>query len=134
MKSLEVFLSDLRRREITLWLDGDRLRYRAPEGGFSSEDLAALRDRKAEVIAFLQTAKQLSSNHQPPLQTVPRESNLPLSFAQQRFWFLYQFEPDSPANNVPVVVRFTGNLKLDILQHSIAEVMRRHEVLRSRFP
>lgn len=134
MKTLESFLSELRQQEVTLWLEGDRLRYRAPEGSLSPEMLAELRDRKAEVIAFLQAAKQLSSTHQPPLQPIPRTGNLPLSFAQQRFWFLYQFEPDSPANNMPVVIRFTGNLSLDLLKRSIAEVVQRHEVLRSRFP
>jgi len=134
MKLLESFLSELRQQEVTLWLEGDRLRYRAPQGGLAPETLAELRDRKAEVMAFLKAAKQLSSQHQLPLQTISRTENLPLSFAQQRFWFLYQFEPDSPANNMPVVVRFTGNLQLDILEQSIAKVVQRHEVLRSRFP
>lgn len=134
MRTLEGFLSELRQRDVTLWLEDDRLRYRAPEGSLAPEELMELRDRKAEIIEFLKAAKQLSSNHQPPLQPVPRGKNLPLSFAQQRFWFLYQFEPDSPANNLPVVVSFTGTLRLDVLKRSVEEVVRRHEVLRSRFP
>jgi thioesterase domain-containing protein/acyl carrier protein len=134
MRPLEEFLSELRRREIILWLDGERLRYRAPENSLDPTDLSELRERKAEIIAFLQAAKQLISDNQLPLHPISREGYLPLSFAQQRFWFLYQFEPDSPANNVPVVVRFTGNLDLDVLNRSITTVARRHEVLRSRFP
>lgn len=134
MKTLDTLLSELRHQDVQLWLEGDRLRYRAPENSLSPENLTELRDRKAEIIAFLQAAKQIVTSNQPPLQSVPRNDNLPLSFAQQRFWFLYQFEPDSPANNMPVVVRFTGNLHLDVLECSIAEVVRRHEVLRSRFP
>jgi thioesterase domain-containing protein/acyl carrier protein len=134
MKTLDTLLSELRHQDVQLWLEGDRLRYRAPEGRLSPENLTELRDRKAEIIVFLQAAKQLSSQHQPPLQSISREGYLPLSFAQQRFWFLYQFEPDSPANNMPVVVRFTGKLHLATLERSIAEVARRHEVLRSRFP
>ncbi|WNZ27672.1 hypothetical protein HJG54_33020 [Leptolyngbya sp. NK1-12] len=134
MKSLELLLSELRSRQVQLWLEGDRLRYRAPEGRLSPDDLAELRDRKRELIEFLQDIKQCSSVEQSALQPVSRTGDLPLSFAQQRFWFLYQFEPDSPANNMPVVMRFTGNLNVDILKRSVAAIVRRHEILRSRFP
>ena len=134
MKSIDAFLSNLRHQDITLWLDGDRLRYRAPEGSLSVDDLAQLRGRKAEVIDFLKVAKQSANEQQLSIEPVSRTSHLPLSFAQQRFWFLYQFEPDSPANNVPVVIRFTGGLNVEALKRSLTTVMQRHEVLRSRFP
>ncbi len=69
----------------------------------------------------------------PPLRHVPREGELPLSFAQQRLWFLHQLEPDSAVYNCPAAVRFTGPLNLAALKQSFNEVMRRHEVLRARF-
>lgn len=134
MKPVEELLSDLRSRNVKLWLEGDRLRYRAPEGSLSIEDLAEMRERKDEIIAFLKTIEQFSNTKKPRLAPVPREGNLPLSFAQQRFWFLYQFEPDSPANNMPVVVRFTGTLDLAILKRSLDQITQRHETLRSSFP
>jgi amino acid adenylation domain-containing protein len=71
-----------------------------------------------------------------PVQTVPRRGDLgpaPLSFAQQRLWFLWQLEPDSPAYNIPAARRLTGPLNPDALEAALREIVRRHEVLRTRF-
>ncbi|HEX2271294.1 MAG TPA: amino acid adenylation domain-containing protein, partial [Pyrinomonadaceae bacterium] len=65
--------------------------------------------------------------------TIPRDGELPLSFAQQRLWFLHQLEPGSAVYNCPAAVRFTGALNLAALAQSFTEVVRRHEVLRTRF-
>lgn len=69
----------------------------------------------------------------PPLLPVSRDRDLPLSFAQQRLWFLHQLAPDSPLYNDPVVLRLSGSLNVTALERSINEVMQRHEVLRTRF-
>ncbi|HWW75929.1 MAG TPA: amino acid adenylation domain-containing protein, partial [Pyrinomonadaceae bacterium] len=61
------------------------------------------------------------------------DERLPLSFAQQRLWFLEQFEPGGSAYNVPAALRLTGNLDVAALERTINEVVRRHEVLRTRF-
>ncbi|MEM8778798.1 MAG: condensation domain-containing protein, partial [Cyanobacteria bacterium P01_G01_bin.49] len=66
-----------------------------------------------------------------PLQKIPRDGELPLSFAQQRQWFLAQLEPDNPFYNIPGAVRLTGELNISLLQKSLNDVVRRHEVLRS---
>ncbi|ACB52418.1 peptide synthetase [Crocosphaera subtropica ATCC 51142] len=64
-------------------------------------------------------------------QKIDRHGELPLSFAQQRQWFLSQLEPDSPFYNIPGAVRLTGKLNISLLQESLNEVVGRHEVLRS---
>ncbi|HVR95588.1 MAG TPA: amino acid adenylation domain-containing protein, partial [Thermoanaerobaculia bacterium] len=69
----------------------------------------------------------------PPIVPVPREGDLPLSFAQQRLWFLDQLEPGSPAYNIPFAVRLTGDLAPALLERVFAEVVRRHESLRTTF-
>ena len=69
----------------------------------------------------------------PPIKPVPRQGNLPLSFAQQRLWFLCQLEPDSPYYNIPAAVRLTGSLNIDALQQSLNDILRRHETLRTAF-
>src|SRR5262249_3931386 len=74
---------------------------------------------------------------QPPLVRVERDSRrgkrLPLSFAQQRLWFLDQLTPNDPFYNLPCAVRLEGKLDLDTLERSVNEIIRRHEVLRTRF-
>ncbi len=57
----------------------------------------------------------------------------PLSFAQQRLWFLEQLEPHSPLYNVPAAVRFTGPMDDEALQWSLDAIVRRHEALRTTF-
>ncbi|HEY0101335.1 MAG TPA: condensation domain-containing protein, partial [Pyrinomonadaceae bacterium] len=71
--------------------------------------------------------------HVPPIVPVERGGRLPLSFAQQRLWFLHQLEPDSPAYNVPAAVRLTGQLNVKALEQSFNEIIRRHETLRTTF-
>ncbi len=69
----------------------------------------------------------------PPIVPVGRDGDLPLSFAQQRLWFLDQMEPGSPAYNMPAAVRLSGRLSPAALEASLAEIVARHEVLRTRF-
>ncbi|MFE3262550.1 amino acid adenylation domain-containing protein, partial [Nocardia sp. NPDC059229] len=58
----------------------------------------------------------------------------PLSLAQQRMWFLNRFDPESAANNIPAAVRLTGALDLDAMRGAIADVVARHESLRTLYP
>jgi amino acid adenylation domain-containing protein len=69
----------------------------------------------------------------PPLVAASRDGELPLSYAQQRLWFLDQLEPGSVGYNIPIAVRLTGRLDVDALERTLNEVVRRHEVLRTRF-
>jgi amino acid adenylation domain-containing protein/non-ribosomal peptide synthase protein (TIGR01720 family) len=69
----------------------------------------------------------------PPITPVERVGHLPLSFGQQRFWFLDQLEPGSPAYNMPDAVRLTGQLDLAALEAALSAVVQRHESLRTSF-
>ncbi|HKX31463.1 MAG TPA: condensation domain-containing protein, partial [Blastocatellia bacterium] len=70
--------------------------------------------------------------HSPPLVGVPRTGRLPLSFAQQRLWFIEQLEPGKAAYNCHIGLRLKGQVDLAALERSISEIVRRHEVLRTR--
>ncbi|MGD1702261.1 amino acid adenylation domain-containing protein [Dapis sp. BLCC M229] len=64
---------------------------------------------------------------------VSREATLPLSFAQERLWFLDQLEGKSATYNIPTVLRLDGKLAVIALEQAITEIVRRHEVLRTTF-
>ena len=93
---------------------------------FEAPTIAALAERMAE-------AQPDNYIVAPPLTQVSRESSLPLSFAQQRLWFIQQMEPGSSAYNVPVALRLTALLDEDALEQSLNEIVRRHEPLRTTF-
>ncbi|HWS54338.1 MAG TPA: amino acid adenylation domain-containing protein [Pyrinomonadaceae bacterium] len=70
----------------------------------------------------------------PRIARLARDSDkVPLSYAQQRLWFLEQLEPGTAAFNIPMGVRLTGALDLGALTRSLGEIVRRHEALRTTF-
>ncbi|HEY6186696.1 MAG TPA: amino acid adenylation domain-containing protein, partial [Pyrinomonadaceae bacterium] len=69
----------------------------------------------------------------PPLAKVERGEELPLSFAQQRLWFLDQLEPGGWTYNMPSAVRLGGRLNVSALTETFNEISRRHEALRTSF-
>ncbi|WP_225409747.1 non-ribosomal peptide synthase/polyketide synthase [Stigmatella hybrida] len=69
----------------------------------------------------------------PPIQVVPRSGPLPMSYAQQRLWFLDRLEPGSALYNISKAVRLTGSLDASALERSLQEIVRRHEALRTTF-
>jgi amino acid adenylation domain-containing protein len=88
----------------------------------------------AEWAATIEMA--LSEGHgleAPPIVRVPRDGELPLSFAQPRLWFLDQLEPGSIFYNISSAIKLTGVLDVDAMERALTEIVRRHEVLRTTF-
>ena len=69
----------------------------------------------------------------PPLRRAPRDRPLPLSFAQERLWFLHLLAPQSPVYNVSSALRLDGPLDVAALAAALSEICRRHEALRTGF-
>ncbi|HEU4556898.1 MAG TPA: amino acid adenylation domain-containing protein, partial [Longimicrobium sp.] len=69
----------------------------------------------------------------PPVVPVERTGALPLSFAQERLWFLDRLEPGSATYNIPAALRLAGVLDERALERSLSEIVRRHEALRTVF-
>ncbi|HKV34449.1 MAG TPA: amino acid adenylation domain-containing protein [Pyrinomonadaceae bacterium] len=91
---------------------------------------ATLTEQAAAVEAALSAESGLQA---PPIVPVSRDGNLPLSFSQQRLWFLYQLEPSTSAYNIPTAVRLTGALDSEALKRTLNELVRRHEILRTYY-
>jgi amino acid adenylation domain-containing protein len=69
----------------------------------------------------------------PAIIPIQRNGVIPVSFSQQRLWFLDQLEPGNLFYNIPMAVRLIGYLDINLLRKSLNEIIRRHEVLRTRF-
>jgi amino acid adenylation domain-containing protein len=94
---------------------------------FEDATVAKLADWVETALAVEQEAPA------PPLHPTPRDGELPLSFAQERLWFLSQWEPDASVYNIPLAIRLSGSLDVRALEQSLDEIIRRHEALRTRF-
>src|ERR1700754_1478826 len=98
-----------------------------------SKRIANLSPEKQQLLLSLLKKEGVAA---PPLPISPRtrqSDSYPLSFAQQRLWFLDQFEPGSPLYNITNAVRLVGELNLSALNQSISNTVSRHEVLRTTF-
>jgi amino acid adenylation domain-containing protein len=95
---------------------------------FEAPTLEGLAER---VAAALRQGKIASA---PPIAPAPRDGELPLSFAQQRLWFIEQLKRGRSLLNIPAAVRLSGALDVAALRRTLAEIVRRHEALRTSFP
>src|SRR5262245_22237671 len=99
------------------------------------ESLSKLSREQLALLTLKLKGKKLSSRKTEslPLVPAPRDSSLPLSYAQQRLWFLEQLEPGSAAYSFPGALMLEGRLDIEVLERAINEIVRRHEILRTRF-
>lgn len=132
MKPAE-FLADLLDKGIHIWAEADQICYRGPAGGVTQEIRSNLAQYKMELLAFLRVENQLGEVSVPPIVSIPDKHKIPLSFAQERLWFIDQLRPGSPDYNVPNHVRVTGPLRADFLERAVNEFIRRHEILRTTY-
>ena len=91
----------------------------------------SLRSLATKIVAQLTLAASQSSVSLLPVQKTT--SVHPLSFAQQRLWFINQLAPDTPTYNIPIVINLTGHINVAVLEQSLNEIIRRHDILRTNF-
>ncbi len=118
--NLTDLLENLSAKNVELWVDRDKLRYRAPEKLLSPELLAEIKQYKPEIIRILSQGNDL-------------EATYPLSHGQKALWFLYQLAPDSVAYNITLAVKLVTNLDILALKQACQVLVARHPVLRTTF-
>ncbi|MEG4026392.1 amino acid adenylation domain-containing protein [Microcoleus sp. S13C4] len=132
MNTIE-FINDLRKLDINLFMEGERLRCNAPEGTLTPALKSEISSRKSEIISFLHQANnQTNASVIAPISRT-ENTTFPLSFAQQRLWFLNQLQPNSAFYNIPLGFHFSGQLNIAALESSLQLLINRHEILRTNF-
>jgi amino acid adenylation domain-containing protein len=88
---------------------------------------------KQQLLAYLLAEENIELAHIDAI--IPRNNpqTSPLSFAQERLWFLEQLNPQNPAYNIPVALRIEGQLEITVLEQCLNEIIQRHDTLRSKF-
>ncbi len=109
-------LDELQRKGIDLWADGEQLKYRAPKGVWTSETQELLKSNKLHLLKLLQQPRTCVA-----------------SFAQQRFWYATQLDPDTAVYNIPIALKIEGPLKTAVLERSLNDIVRRQDTLRTTF-
>jgi amino acid adenylation domain-containing protein len=132
--TISSLLEEARRLGIELYVDGERLRYRAPQGALNDSLRAEITRHKEELLSFLLN-RNGSFSSAPPITRRQKDGDerIILSFGQERLWFLYQMDPANPFYNLNTAARLMGVLDIDALERSINDIISRHEILRTKY-
>jgi len=105
----------------------------APKGKLPADLRAQIAEHKADILTLLHQRSSTKRAAAPPIKSRASNELAPLSFAQERLWFLEQLEPQSVAYNICRAFRLLGNLNPSALEASLNEIISRHETLRTAF-
>ncbi|WP_249041050.1 condensation domain-containing protein, partial [Marilutibacter maris] len=134
MESIDCVVSRLLDHGIHIALDGDKLKVRAARGALSEDISSLIRSRRDEIVDYLTRHRSIRSLDVPAISHVADAGQkVPVSFSQQRLWFIDRIDEGSRQYHLPVILRLSGNLDTAAMQRAIDEIVRRHEVLRTRF-
>ena len=128
--SVVELLSSLAKKDIRLWLEGENLRFSAPEGAFTPEIRDQIVAQKPQIIEFLKQAQKAT---QAAIPKADRDQPLVASYAQQRLWILDQINPGDITYNMASALRIKGQIQPAILEKVFAKIVQRHESLRTHF-
>ncbi len=142
MSKTEVFSNEvldladeLRQLDVKLYLDDGNVRFNAPKGVIDDTMIGRLKTHKPELIRLLQHLESTENQLNEPISTTAGSHGDPLTFAQQRFWFLDQLAGgNSPIYNMlPIAMTVEGPLNLDALQAALNALINRHPGLSNKF-
>lgn len=128
MTPIPALLAGLAERDVRISVEGGRLRASGPPEALDEELTTRLAARRDEILAHLERRERFARSPVVPAQS---DGPAPLSFAQERIWFLDQLEGPSPTHNMVAAQRILGALPRPALDQALREVVRRHQVLRT---
>jgi len=120
-------LAAIHQKGIQLWVDGPQLRYKAPGGVSIDDEVRALQQRKAEIIAIL-TAKRSEAPHE--LRSYV-QSSFPLTYVQQAYWNLHRLVERPATRGIAGAIRLIGELNAGVLERCLNVIMDRQAALRT---
>src|ERR1044072_8072467 len=106
------FLSYLRNLGVELQIHDDHLRLNAPKGVLTPALTEELKLGKEEILALLKSGEDTSATAEDVITPVDRAGPIPMSFSQERIWFLDQLHPGNYLYNMPRAIRLKGNLNV----------------------
>jgi len=125
----------LRQLDVKLYLEAGNVRFNAPKGVINDQIITRLKAHKPELIRLLEHIEEVESQINKPISSHDKSRGYPLSYAQQRFWFLDQLAGgNSPIYNMlPIAMYVDGPLNLVALQHALNVLIERHPGLSNKF-
>jgi amino acid adenylation domain-containing protein len=105
----------------------------APKGVITAQLHEELTEHKHEIKDFIANGVLAPADELPAIRSAGRNEKIPLSFSQQRIWFLCQMDPHHRAYVLPGAIRMQGKLNVTAFQRSLNEIFRRHDALRTSF-
>ena len=123
-------ITELKSQDIRLWLEDGQLRFSAPKGAMTDDVRLTLKSHKQEIIQFLNASQQAQL---PKIERINYNDFQPLSYAQERIWFLSLLEPDNSAFHLHHVFDIKGKLDKVVMERVLNEIINRHSVLRTAY-
>jgi hypothetical protein len=129
-------INSARKAGIILFAESGKLRYKIEQGTtITPEWLQTIKNFKEEILHFIESGqKELGEKERPALRIAAgsRPSRIPLSYSQERLWFIDQLEGSLPYH-IPMVVRMRGELDHGRMEAAFRSIVERHEILRTVF-
>lgn len=132
---IEEFIESLRQQNIELFLENGSLKFKAPKGTMTNETVSEIKNRKSEIITYLQNkaAENDKSILFSPITPVPKKESYPLSATQKRMFVLNRLDGESTAYNTTITLKINGKPDISKLEDVLRQIVSRHESLRTTF-
>ena len=130
--SLHSLIKELKRDQIKIWTDGERLSYRTTRGPLSNDLRERIKPHKQELIKYLLEIDGCAESV-PTFARANRNETLPVSYAEERFWFIDSMNPDSAVFQYFSAYKLPEEFDEVVFRKCVETVVDNHEILRTRY-